>query len=75
MLNRPQTRLELWRVDLETQQRVLLHAETSPYWVNVHDSFRGLSDGRFLWASERGGFRHLAVHAADGALLHEVTKE
>jgi dipeptidyl-peptidase-4 len=60
-------------VDLETQQRVLLHAETSPYWVNVHDSFRPLSDGRFLWASERGGFRHLAVHAADGALLHEVT--
>jgi dipeptidyl-peptidase-4 len=40
--------------------------------VNLHDGLKPLSDGkRFLWASERSGFRH--IYLWDGAKLRPVT--
>jgi dipeptidyl-peptidase-4 len=36
--------------------------------------FRPLDDGRFIWASERSGFRHLYLHDEDGNLLRPLTK-
>ncbi len=73
VLDRPQARLELLRVDPETGLATLLLVEESDVWVNVHDCFRPLPDGRFLWASERSGFRHLEVRAADGGLDEVLT--
>ena len=37
-------------------------------WINLSDDLRFLPTGEFLWSSEKGGFRHLALHAADGRL-------
>jgi dipeptidyl-peptidase-4 len=73
VLDRSQTRLELWRVDPATGAATSLLVEQSDVWVNVHDCFRPLPGGGFLWASERSGFRHLEVRAADGALVRTLT--
>ena len=73
--NRLQNRLELVRFDVTNGERKTLLVEESPTWINLHDHFRPLKDGRFLWASERDGFRQLEVRTADGELDVLVTNE
>jgi len=72
-LNRDQTRLDLLSCDPGTGACELLLQETWPTWVNLGDDFRWLPDGRFLWGSERTGWRHLYLHAADGSLVRPLT--
>jgi len=73
VLDRSQTRLELLRVDTTTGATTTLVVEESEVWVNVHDCFRPLPGGRFVWASERTGFRHLEVRDAGGGLQQVLT--
>ena len=77
--NRHQTALELAAFDPLTGKRTTLLLETSPLWINLHDLFRPLEKpyqgqaGCFLWASERSGFRHLYLFAAQGGLIRQLT--
>ena len=71
--NREQTRLDLVRFDVETGESSVLLTETSDVWVNLHDMFRPLNDGGFIWASERSGFMHLYLYDADGGLARQLT--
>lgn len=72
--SRDQRRLELIEaVPGDGRQRILL-TETADTWVNLHDDLRPLRDGRFLWSSERDGFRHLYVHDADGGRSRQLTR-
>ena len=71
--NREQTRLDLIRFDVETRQGVTLLTETSDVWINLHNMFRVLDDGRFIWASERSGFMHLYLYDGDGKLVRQLT--
>lgn len=71
--SRDQRKLELVEATLAGgKQRVLL-TETSATWVPLHDGLRFLGDGRFLWISERSGFEHLQLHAADGKFERALT--
>ena len=71
--SRDQRSLELVETTLATgRQRVLL-AETSDTWIPLHNGLRFLDDDRFLWISERSGFEHLQLHAADGSLERVMT--
>ncbi|MFN3370395.1 MAG: DPP IV N-terminal domain-containing protein [Sphingomonadaceae bacterium] len=71
--SRNQKRLDLLLVDAGTGASRILFSETSPTWINLHSSFRPLADGRrFLWASERSGFRHLYLW--DGRALRQITR-
>ena len=38
-----------------------LFTEKTDVWINVHNMLKPLKNGRFLWASERSGFRHLYI--------------
>ncbi|HEX9108568.1 MAG TPA: DPP IV N-terminal domain-containing protein, partial [Longimicrobiales bacterium] len=71
--NRAQTRLELDRFDPQTGTRRTLLVETSPLWINLHNLFRPLKSGGWVWGSERTGFRHLYLYGADGALQRPLT--
>ena len=71
--DREQTRLELIRFDTSTGQGVTLLTEMSDVWINLHNMFRPLADGRFIWASERSGFRHLYLYDGDGNLVRQLT--
>ena len=71
--NREQTRLDLVRFDTSTGQGVTLLTESSDVWINLHTMFRPLADGRFIWASERSGFRHLYLYDGEGKLVRQLT--
>ncbi|MDZ7676138.1 MAG: DPP IV N-terminal domain-containing protein [Acidimicrobiales bacterium] len=71
--DRAQSRLDLARYDPGTGAGELLVRETSEVWINLHDHLRVLSDGSFLWSSERNGHRHLERRGADGSLRHQLT--
>ena len=73
--SRDQKTLELRTVRWpEMTQRTLL-TETSPTWINLNDDLNFLKDGkRFLWASERDGYKHLYLYSMEGKLLSQMTK-
>ncbi|HSH59247.1 MAG TPA: S9 family peptidase, partial [Acidimicrobiales bacterium] len=76
--DRAQARLDLLRFDPATGARRALLTETSDVWVNLHDLFHPLERteglaGGFVWGSERTGFRHLYLCAADGTLVRPLT--
>ena len=77
--DRGQTTLDLLRFDPGTGRRQHLLRETSELWVNLHDLFHPLEqgtgslEGGFVWGSERTGFRHLYLCAADGAVVRPLT--
>ena len=54
--------------------RTLLVEKLEP-WINLHDDLRFVeSTGEFTWSSERSGFRHLYLYAADGTLIRQLTR-
>ena len=71
--NREQTRLDLVRFDTSTGDGVTLLTESSDVWINLHTMFRPLDSGRFIWASERSGFRHLYLYDGGGNLIRQLT--
>ena len=71
--SRDQKSLKLWRVDAATGGATLLLEDRSDTWVELHNDLRPLSDGRFLWSAESGGYRRLELRARDGALIRRLT--
>jgi dipeptidyl-peptidase-4 len=71
--SRDQKRLRLVRFAPPSWSAARLLEETSDTWVELHDDFRPLRDGRFLWSSERAGSRHLELRAPDGRLVRPLT--
>jgi len=48
--------------------------ESDPNWVNISDDLYFFKDGkRFLWSSEKTGFRHLYVYNLEGKGLQQLT--
>jgi dipeptidyl-peptidase-4 len=71
--SRDQTRLRLIRFEATTGEGTLLLEDRAETWINLHDDLKPLDDGRFLWSSESGGFRHLELRGPDGRLLRALT--
>ena len=71
--NREQTWLDLNSVSTKTGAVTRLLRETSDAWVNVNGVPTWLSDGSFLWLSERSGWIHIYHYDADGDLVRQVT--
>jgi dipeptidyl-peptidase-4 len=71
---RDQRRLDLLAADPVSGKTRVILSETSPHWIDLSDDFRALKDGSFLWSSERSGWKHLYLHAADGKLVRQVTE-
>jgi dipeptidyl-peptidase 4 len=78
--NRVQNQLEAFTIDRTTGATTSLFRESDPFWINLKGDLLFLRDGRFLWTSERTGYRHIYLYSNDGkegkALTHgswEVT--
>jgi dipeptidyl-peptidase-4 len=73
-LNRVQNKLDLLLADIATgASQVILHEE-DPLWINVKDGPRFLGDGqKFLWTSERSGFRHIYLYDVSGKTETRLT--
>jgi dipeptidyl-peptidase 4 len=73
-LNRAQTQLDLLLADAQSGKSNSILTETDPYWINVSDDLFFFSDSRrFLWSSERTGYRHLYLYDVSGKLLDTLT--
>jgi dipeptidyl-peptidase 4 len=73
-LNRAQNRLDLLFCDAATGASTTMLTETDPYWINVADDLYFFSDNkRFLWSSERTGFRHYYLYDLAGTQLAQLT--
>jgi dipeptidyl-peptidase-4 len=74
-LNRPQTLLELLIADVASGKSRVALSEKDLYWVNLSDDLKFLKDGkRFVWSSERSGYRHIYLYDLEGKQLAQVTK-
>ncbi len=74
-LNRAQNVLELLFADAATGHTKAVLTEKDPSWINVSDDLYFLADGkRFLWSSERSGYRHFYLYGLDGKELAQLTR-
>src|SRR5438445_5070310 len=73
-LNRTQTTLDLLIADAATGKTRTALSENDSNWINVSDDLYFLKDGkRFLWSSERSGYRHLYLFGLEGKQLAQIT--
>src|SRR3984893_2898996 len=74
-LNRQQTVLDLLIADATSGKTRVVLSEKDQYWINVADDLHFLKDGRrFVWTSERSGYRHIYLYDLDGQQLAQLTK-
>src|SRR5713226_990177 len=74
-LNRAQNTLDLLIANAATGKIRTALSEQDPNWVNVSDDLYFFKDGkRFLWSSERTGYRHFYLYDLGGKLLGQITK-
>ena len=73
--NRVQNRLEMLSIGVESGASSTIFRESDPYWINLRGDVEFLRDGkRFLWTSERDGFRHIYLYSIDGKDARQLTK-
>jgi len=73
--NRVQNRLEMLSISVESGASSTVFRESDPYWINLKGDVEFLRDGkRFLWTSERDGFRHIYLYSIDGKDVRQLTK-
>src|SRR5437879_3968261 len=83
-LNRVQNHLELLFANAGSGKCDTVLTEQDKYWINLpgngfgpvgSDDLHFLADGkRFLWSSERSGFRHLYLHDLAGKQVAQLTR-
>ena len=73
-LNRAQNQLDLLFADATTGASKTILTETDKYWINISDDLYFFSDNkRFLWSSERTGYRHFYLYDDSGKELAQLT--
>ena len=73
--NRRQNVLELVAADADTgERRVVIHEEWPTGWIENTPTMAFLKDGRrFIWESERNGWKNLYLYDLSGKLLTPLT--
>ena len=74
-LNREQTVLDVLLCDVADGACTPIHTEEHTTWVNLGNEFTWLSNGGFLWSTERDGWKSLEHRAEDGSLVRRLTPE
>jgi dipeptidyl-peptidase 4 len=73
-LNRAQNHLDLLFCEVASGASTTALTETDKYWINIGDDLYFFSDNnRFLWSSERTGYRHLYLYDNSGKQLAQLT--
>lgn len=73
-LNREQNHSKLIRYDVTTGKKLaVLIEERDPRYVEPQHRMIFLSDGRFIWQSDRDGWNHFYLYSFEGELLKQIT--
>ena len=76
-LNRLQNKIDLLHLNMTNGSVKEVLSEKYDTYVDVDfvDELTYLQDGkRFIWASEKDGFKHLYLYSIDGKLINQITK-
>jgi len=74
-LSRDQKTLDLLLAEAATGKARTILTEKDAYWINLSDDLHFLRDSRrFLWSSERSGYRHLYLYDLSGRQLVQLTQ-
>ncbi len=73
VVSRFENRLELKGFVPRTAASRTWLVDTSTTYLDPPNNFRILADGRFLWSSERSGWRHLELYDRSGRKLRQLT--
>jgi len=74
LLDRAQQELELVVTTAASGRSRSVLTERDPFWINITNDLRFLSGGaRFLWTSERTGFRHIYLYTLSGEMVGQLT--
>lgn len=72
---RRQAKMDLMMADVTNGKIKTIVTETQDTWQKNSPFFRFLNDGqRFIWETERNGFRHFELRNLDGKLLNPISK-
>lgn len=72
---RDQKRLDIYSYDPVKKTNRLLFTETDKNWVNLLSAGKMLrKTSRFIWLSDRSGFRHMYLYKNDGSLIRPLTQ-
>jgi len=71
--NRVQNRLEFLLLDTNSGKSSVVFEESDRFWINIEGDPVFLKDGRFLWTSQRDGFRHIYLYSLDRAVRKQLT--
>ena len=48
--------------------------EVDPYWVNIYHDLTFLEGSdRFIWTSQRSGYKHAYLYDYDGRMINQIT--
>jgi len=74
-LNRLQNEINLLIADAETGKANTILTESDSCWVDVEDNhlIPIQSEEKFLWVSEKSGYRHIYLYDYSGKLINRVT--
>jgi dipeptidyl-peptidase-4 len=73
--NRIQNQLDFLLYEVSSGKSRPVYRESDSFWINIEGDPLFLKDGkRFLWTSERDGFRHLFLYSIDGGEPRQLTK-
>ena len=74
-LNRAQNHSKLIRYDVATGKKVgIVLEERDVCYVEPQNRMIFLKDGRFLWLSDRDGWRHFYLYEFNGKYVRQITK-
>ena len=74
-LNRLQNKIELLFSNINTGQSKVILTDTDTAWVSVFDDLFFLKNSeRFIWPSERDGYKHFYLYDYKGDLINQITK-
>ena len=71
---RVQNQVDLMLADAASGASKSIVHESDRYWINHNDLFHFLSDGEFIWGSERDGFQHLYLYGPEGKQRKRLTE-
>lgn len=74
-LNRSQNKLELLLADIHTGKiSTILREEAASGWIDIYDDLTFIkASERFIWSSNRFGFKHLYLYDINGEQVRQLT--
>jgi dipeptidyl-peptidase-4 len=73
-MNRLQNKLEILYANLYTGTTTPIYTEQNDTWIDIGDELTFLSNGNFVFGSEKSGYKHLYLYDAAGKQLNAITQ-